>query len=71
MRGNREVTAFPYLWGRCGWCPQIVGPNREVVTFYIYVSFFFMGLNAKGWKNKWPKTDKKTRFGVTQGFLLS
>ena len=44
MRGNREgqwghlATHF----GPCGRCPQTISPNREVVTFYIFVSFLLV-----------------------------
>ena len=39
-----------------------------VSTFYIFVSFLSVK-RPKG-KDKWPKTDEKTRFGGTLGFFL-
>ena len=47
---------------------QTVSPNREVVTFYILVSFFFVSVKKSKGENKWPKTDEKTRFGGNLGF---
>ena len=65
MLGNREGhwgQLAPTL-GLCGRCSQTVSLNITR-SFYFFICVSFLSVKRPKGKNKWPKTDEKTRFGV-------
>ena len=75
-RENREEGSGGSLstqfWGRRSGAPNNrLQSNREVVSYYLYFRFVFIGEKVKGKIGGLKPTIGKTRLGSTLGFSLS
>ena len=72
MRGDREGAVgavCPQLWGHVNGAPKPSARTEKLLRFIF--SFRFYRWKGQRMKNKWHKTNQKTRFGSTLDFSLS
>ena len=67
--GREQWGQLAPTLGPCGRCPKPSVRTEKLQPFIF--SFRFYRWKGQRVKNKWLKTDEKTRIGVTLGFFLS